>query len=81
MGRDRNFDLAHVKDLRVAPQSYSPSSMSAGTQFWGLSGGPIAFDYGAKTFRFGASLDEPEAREVVAAMSARHRFSNQSGVV
>jgi len=32
---------------------------------WGLTGGHIAFDYGAKTYRFGAGVDEAEAKQIV----------------
>lgn len=43
-------------------------------QFWGIGGGPIAFDYGSGTVRFGNSLDEAEAREVVRELKARYSF-------
>lgn len=33
--------------------------------------GFIAFDYGAKTYRFGESLDEAEARQIVALIHQR----------
>jgi hypothetical protein len=78
-GRSKDFDLAHVSNLRAAPQSFSPFDMSAGFQMWGLSGGPIAFDYGAKTFRFGASLDEAEARKVVSALASRNPAITRGG--
>ena len=32
---------------------------------WGWGGGPIVFDYGARTVRCGASLDEAEAKSVI----------------
>ncbi len=32
----------------------------------GNSVGTLAFDYGAKTFRFGAGIDEAEAKQIVA---------------
>jgi hypothetical protein len=34
-------------------------------EFWGLRGGIIAFDYRAKTYRFGFGVDEPEAQELM----------------
>jgi hypothetical protein len=43
-------------------------------RFWGIGGGLIAFDYGAKTFRFGASLDEAEAQDIVKELNRRHKF-------
>jgi hypothetical protein len=32
---------------------------------------PIAFDYGARTFRCGAGVDEPEARKLIEAIQRR----------
>jgi hypothetical protein len=34
-------------------------------EFWALHGGIMAFDYGAKTYRFGFGVDEPEAQELM----------------
>lgn len=63
MGRTREYDVEHVKALRVAPDR-----TDANMQFFrGLdsSGGLIAFDYGAKTVRFASSIDEAEAARIV----------------
>jgi hypothetical protein len=38
---------------------------------WGMSGGLIAFDYGAQTFRFGAGVDEAEAKHILEKITAR----------
>ncbi len=73
-GRTREFDLNHVANIRVSTQNYNPFDFSSGMRFWGLGGGLIAFDYGAKTFRFGASIDEAEAKEIVNELAKRHRF-------
>ena len=61
LGRSKEYDLAHVSRLRVSPDSYSPFDFSSSMRFWGFGGGPLAFDYGASTVRFGASVDEGEA--------------------
>jgi len=74
LGRSREYDLLHVKNLRVAPMTWNPYDWSGGMQFWGLGGGPIAFDYGSRTVRFGSGLDEPEAREIVQELRSRHAF-------
>ncbi|MDB6061741.1 MAG: hypothetical protein JWM78_1844 [Verrucomicrobiaceae bacterium] len=60
----RSYDLAHVKDLRTTP---SPSFMQRQNGFGalGVSGGQIAFDYGAKTINIGAGVDEAEAKGLV----------------
>jgi hypothetical protein len=81
LGRTRAYDLGAVKDLRLAPTSWRIGELSfsklldgkgpkpdfhrAG-EFWGVSGGPIAFDYGARTIRCGAGVDEAEAKIILA---------------
>jgi len=67
-GRQHEYGIQHVKNLRVAPQGYNPFDFASVGQFWGVSGGAIAFDYGAKTYRFGAGLDESEANQIVSQM-------------
>jgi hypothetical protein len=37
-------------------------------------GGTIAFDYGAKTFRFGGGLDEAEASHLIELLKSRYPF-------
>jgi len=64
-GREKQYDPAQVRALRVSPQTFTPWDFSFGLSFWGLSGGVIAFDYGYKTFRFGGGIDEAEARHIV----------------
>ncbi len=66
VGRPKEFDLANVADLRLSVQPYNPMDWNSGLQFWGLGGGILAFDYGAKTFRFGAGLDESEGKLILA---------------
>lgn len=67
-GRQQEYSIQHINNLRVATQGYNPFDFSSGGQFWGISGGTIAFDYGAKTYRFGAGLDESEANQIVKQM-------------
>ena len=73
-GRTREYDLSHVSSLRVAPAAWNPYDWSGAMQFWGIGGGPVAFDYGSRTFRFGASVDEAEARDIVNQLRAQHSF-------
>ncbi len=74
VGRVKEYDLSHVINLRVAPAAWNPYDWSGAMQFWGIGGGPIAFDYGSRTFRFGASVDEAEARDIVNQLKAQHSF-------
>ena len=77
VGRNRAYDITAVKDLRLGPEtpdffSFNRSRSGRWGDVWGLSGGPIVFDYGAKTLRCGASLDEAEAKIVIARLRARN---------
>lgn len=60
-GFEKEYDLTRVRDLRANAMG----DYSASLQFFGLGGGLVAFDYGAKTYRLGAGLDEADAKLVV----------------
>lgn len=70
--RTRLYDWQTVSDLRVSPAPYDPWRRGGGRQTWGLGGGTIAFDYGARTYRFGAGVDEAEAKQIVNVMPGRY---------
>ena len=72
-GFNKVYDLSRVEHLRVEPSGFNPLDISAALQLWGIGGGMITFDYGAKTHRFGVGLDEDEAKRVVAAIKKRCR--------
>lgn len=71
IGRAWEYDGVHVRNVRVSPAPFDPFDFRASVRFWGLGGGPIAFDYGARTHRFGAGIDEAEAAPIVAAIRER----------
>ena len=76
IGKTWAFEPGRMRDLRVS-SSYVPLSTWAawfgkrgknGKREWNPTGiwtGPFAFDYGAKTYRFGAGMDEAEARDLL----------------
>ncbi len=68
--RVQMFDQTRVKDLRIAPRPMAWQGYGGGAAS-GAGVGPIAFDYGAKTYQFGSGVDEAEAKELVAAMHTR----------
>jgi hypothetical protein len=73
MGRSRSFRAADVKNIRSIEYAFSPL-MNQRTMFPPILGtgyGPVAFDYGARTFRIAPSLDEAEARILVGEMISR----------
>jgi len=74
VGRAREYELEHVRNLRVESVTAWPHDMAGAMRFWGVGGGPIAFDYGSQTVRCGVGLDEPEARQVIQELRARYPF-------
>jgi len=70
-GRTHEYMLAQIRDLRAAQGNEQPSFAS------GMSGGTsIAFDYGAKTYRFGRDIDEAEAKEIVKTIKNRFKIQD-----
>jgi hypothetical protein len=80
LGRLREYGLEHIANMRIAPVPFNPMDPRSALQFWGVGGGPIAFDHGASTVRFGAGLDEAEAGRLVAKFKERARKSGHSVV-
>jgi hypothetical protein len=75
MGRVREYELVHVRDLRCSPPAYNPHDFRSGMQVWGIGGGTIAFDHGAGTVRFGTGLEEGEAKAIIDRMRSRAPFA------
>jgi hypothetical protein len=63
--RTKEYRLKDVASLRVSNVQSSLWSMSGSMEFWGMSGGRLAFDYGAKTVQFGIGIDEAEAKLLI----------------
>ncbi len=75
VGWTRTYELNIAKRMRVQPPVANDSN-SMGESSMNLSG-LIAFDYGAKTVRFGRSIDEAEAYQLVELF--HRRFPNTKG--
>jgi hypothetical protein len=73
-GREKEYEISSISNLRVSPQPYNPFNFSSGLQAYGIGGGIIAFDYGARTYRFGSSLDEAEANQIISSIKQRGKF-------
>jgi hypothetical protein len=79
LGMNRAYALEQIRALRLGPASPMPFDLSGERRTTsalvalGVAGGPIVFDYGAKTVRCGAALDEAEAKEIIARMIQRQR--------
>ena len=67
LNRAREFTSAAISHVRVSPQLdvMWTNQMRWVPPLFGSGTGAIAFDYGAKTYRVGAGLDEAEGRLVV----------------
>lgn len=65
----KQYDVLHVRNLRVVP--FDGSVWAKSDPFVGMRSGPLAFDYGAKTIRFGSGVDEAEARVILASIRTR----------
>jgi hypothetical protein len=72
--RSKIYDVYRVRNLRVNRLIPSMDTMSEGMEFWGLSGGAIAFDYELDTPKFGLSLDEEEAEKVLQTIFSQFKF-------
>jgi hypothetical protein len=80
LGRVRTYELLKIRNLRVAPPPAGPRGTGVMVGLPGVAGGLIAFEYAGKTVRFGASIDEIEARTIVERMRQRHSFGETSVV-
>ena len=66
VGLNREYDFSHVQALRVSQMDVAASQMARWSPVpFGRTAGPIAFDYGARTIRFGSYLDEAEAKGLI----------------
>jgi hypothetical protein len=60
LGRAKEYLTAHIKELRVSPLMVT-HRLFGRSKVVGL----IAFDYGARTYRFGEGIDEAEAKLIL----------------
>jgi hypothetical protein len=75
LSRTHEFFAGDIKRLRVSQRLISLQERMASIlslfDLATLSQSPLAFDYGAKTYRFGNNVDEGEARQIVALIHQR----------
>ncbi len=93
VGRSNVYSVSSIKDLRVAPPGPSISGLSFSKMFdrqrtqerprvgdfWGFTGGPLVFDYGARTVRCAAGVDEAEAKTIVMQLTRWNRRLQPAG--
>jgi hypothetical protein len=73
LGRTRAYAVHAISRLRVVEFSFDifRNQRAAMPPLFGAGMGPIAFDYGQRTFRIAPSLDEAEARSLVTILAER----------
>ena len=68
--RYKAYKTSDISALRISrPNDYRSELFSEFRRMFG-GAGTIAFDYGAKSFRFGAGLDEAEGRQIIRKIQA-----------
>ncbi|MFY4727815.1 hypothetical protein [Nitrospira sp. BLG_2] len=77
-GFDKAYDLLQMRDLRAGQAGFNPLELSSSLQLWGIGGGVMTFEYGARTHRFGAGLDEIEAKQTITAIRKRYRIQDSA---
>lgn len=71
-GRTKEYLAEYVKDLRVSPREHGELRRARSIRVRRLFVfGPIVFDYGAKTYRFGNGVDEAEAKQILSEIHQR----------
>lgn len=76
--RPKEYLAEHINDLRAVPCAGSIWPGAAWSGFWTSRLYTLAFDYGARTFRFGAEAEEAEAKQILA--EVLRRFPGQYGL-
>lgn len=78
-GKSREYSLSAIRDFRVDGDGNSNSLFAnrGAMQFWGYVNGPIVFDYGMKTIKFGLGIDAAEAKHIVGVLSEKGYLGNK----
>ncbi|RSZ38273.1 MULTISPECIES: hypothetical protein [unclassified Variovorax] len=73
LGRTRAYAIHAISRLRVVEFSFDffRNQRAAMPPLFGAGMGPIAFDYGQRSFRIAPSLDEAEARSLITILAER----------
>jgi len=62
LGRRRTFDCGEIKNLQLNPEMYGRPMLTQMRSIYKFNSGTMKFDYGMKTVKFAAGIDEAEAR-------------------
>jgi hypothetical protein len=72
VGRTRSYKKTEIRNLRTTEYASNPLTNQTAMlpPVTGAGYGPVAFDYGARTFRFAPSLEDAEAKLLVEKLAA-----------
>lgn len=71
IGYGKHYEMSAVKDVRVVESAVNSGYFGMRSRDpFGIMGGPLAFDYGAKTVYFGAGIDAAEAKYLLSRLRA-----------
>ncbi len=70
--RSSHYLLKHIHNMRQTEIDFSRPDIYQGTEFWGLSGGAISFDYGPGTQKIALEIDEDDANELIGIIRQRY---------
>lgn len=69
--RSGRYPIEHIRDMRLTELDLSRPDLDQ-SEFWGVSGGLISFDYGQSTQKLGLDLNEKEASRLIDLLKARY---------
>lgn len=69
VGRKKVYDISEIRNLQVNPEVYGSQLLSQMRSIYKLNSGTLKFDYGMKTVKFAAGIDEAEARFLMEKLS------------
>lgn len=79
--RSRKYDINEVRHLVINPTSGSDIwGLNYQRNLFGLNGGALKFDYGLKTLKFAAGIDEAEGRLLIETFKINPNFKEQNFV-
>ncbi len=76
--RPKLYEMASVKDIRLNTQGLSFFPPYRAVQELLGHNGLIAFDYGARTYRFGLDIDEAEAKQIISVLNQHMARQNSN---
>lgn len=78
IGRKKTYDCGEIKNLQLNPELQNSPMVSQVRSIYRLNSGTLKFDYGMKTIKFAAGIDEAEARFLFKKIAADRNIHNSN---